>query len=654
MIRVFPDPHPDELFYSICARLSSRLNYSSCRHFLQDLFGCESVIASVVFPSHLDHFAAQLPKESGYTPEYFIEEHTLLPFYVPFLPQEQFHRLWHDICGQNGPATHMRSGIMASQIPLPEYLRFCPQCVKDDKRLVGECYWHRLHQIAGVEICPTHEVYLQKSNVRTRNRKNRHEYISAEYAIQDLSQMSTNSPFSLYHQAVLNIALDTSCLLQKLHISPNVKSLQSKYRSLLTRMDLATYGGRVDVSKFLQRFLDFYSPQFLKLLHCELEEHIHENWLLRLVHTPSGAQHPLYHLLLMRFLGYTAETFFTLEVENKPFGDGPWSCLNPICKYYHQNKIEDCHITYSQYVQGKPIATFSCTCGFTYSRTGPDRSATDHFKLTKIQAFGQVWEEELRNIWQDETMSLRSIAQRLGVDPLTVKRHATRLDLSGPRSVKRSHKQSGSVSSSTSPEAGVIKGEEQRAKWLAAIQDCPEGGINKVRGKLPAVYTWLYRNDWAWLKEHTPRTGKGARPSPNRVNWEQRDIHLAQEIEQASHHLKSLSERPTQITQAVLGREVGQLALLEQHQDRLPRTAALLADLVETREAFAIRKIAWLTQVYRSEGIYPERWKLIKDAGIGRHVTKPLVKEAVDRALQILQANLKGMISSNATIHSNI
>jgi Tn7-like transposition protein D/TniQ len=641
VISVFPDPYPDELFYSICARLSSRLNYSSCRHLLQDLFGCGSVIASVVFPSHLDHFTAQLPKVSGYTPEYFIEEHTLFPFYAPFLPKEQFHHLWRDICGQNGPATHMRSGIMASQIPLPEYLRFCPQCVKEDKRLVGECYWHRLHQIPGVEICPTHEVYLQKSNVRTRNRKNRHEYISAEYATQDLSQMPTNSPFSLSHQVLLNIAIDTSWLLRKLHISPDVKSLQSKYRSLLTSMDLATYRGRVDRSMLLQRFLDFYSPQFLKLLHCELEEHIHENWLLRLVHTPSGAQHPLFHLLLIRFLGYTAEAFFALEVENKPFGDGPWPCLNPVCEHYCQNKIEDCHITYSQYVQGKPIATFSCTCGFTYSRTGPDRSATDHFKLTKIQAFGQVWEEELRNIWSNETTSLRSISQRLGVDPMTVKRHATRLDLPFQRSARQPHKQSGQLSSSNSRETEVTKGEDQRAKWLAAIQGCPEGGINKVRSKLPAVYAWLYRNDRAWLKEHTPRTDKDTtRSSPNRVNWERRDIHLAQEIERASLHLKSLPERPIQITHAVLGREVGQLALLEQHQDKLPRTAALLKDLVETREAFAIRKIAWLTGVYRSKGIYPEKWQFVKDAGVARLLERAPVKDAIDTALQFLQVEL--------------
>jgi len=263
MIRVFPDPYPDELFYSICARLGSRLNYSSWRQFSLDLFGGDSVTASIILPSHLGYFAAQLPDGSDYTADYFIEEHTLFPFYAPFILPKQYHRLRQDICGQNGSAIHMYSGIMASSIPIPEFLRFCPQCIEEDKKLLGEGYWHRLHQIPGVEICPTHEVYLQNSPVRMRNRKSKQEYLSADYATQDLLQMPTNHP-SHYQQTLLNIAVDASWLLQNLHISHNFKSLQGKYRLLLANMDLATYGGKVNINLFHQSFLDFYPPQLLK------------------------------------------------------------------------------------------------------------------------------------------------------------------------------------------------------------------------------------------------------------------------------------------------------------------------------------------------------------------------------------------------------
>ncbi len=98
---------------------------------------------------------------------------------------------------------------------------------------------------------------------------------------------------------------------------------------VLAEIDLATSRGRVDVRMLLQMFKNCYPAQLLSLLNCELEEDIQENWLLRLVRTPHGAQHPLHHLLLMHFLGQTAESFFDYPGEDRPFGVGPWLCLNP-------------------------------------------------------------------------------------------------------------------------------------------------------------------------------------------------------------------------------------------------------------------------------------------------------------------------------------
>src|SRR5258708_14216506 len=174
MIGVFPDPYPDEILYSICARLCEHAGYSKHRIAMRDIFGCEAMIASVVLPSRLDDLVAPLPPGSAYTADYLIAEHSLLPFYSPFLPPERLSRLRQDMGGRKGPAIHMRSGIMASNVPLSNWLRFCPQCVVEDRDCHGERYLHRVHQVSGVEICPFHEVYLQDSNVRARNQKSRH------------------------------------------------------------------------------------------------------------------------------------------------------------------------------------------------------------------------------------------------------------------------------------------------------------------------------------------------------------------------------------------------------------------------------------------------------------------------------------------------
>jgi len=115
---------------------------------------------------------------------HILDDHSLLPFFAPFLPPERHSRLLKDMLGDNGPGVHMRAGLMASRVPLPQWLRFCTQCVEADRRKYGECYWHRIHQVPGVEICPLHKTWVRNSSARARNVQTRYEFISAESAIQ--------------------------------------------------------------------------------------------------------------------------------------------------------------------------------------------------------------------------------------------------------------------------------------------------------------------------------------------------------------------------------------------------------------------------------------------------------------------------------------
>ncbi len=645
MIGVFPDPHPDEIFYSICARLCQHVGYLSHRVAMRDLFGRETTTASIVLPSHLDDFVSRLPPESAYTSDYLIAEHTLLPLYSPFLPVERLSRLQQDMRGRNGPALHMRSGIMASSVPVPEWLRYCPQCVLDDRKKFGECYWHRVHQVPGVETCPFHEILLHRSDIRARHKKTRHEYISAEHAISNLghNQLDAQSP---YHQILLNIARDVYWLLHRLQTVPDLKLLQQRYRKLLSKVDLATYRGRVDVSMFLQIFKKYYPPQLLQLLHCELEDHVQETWLLRLVHTPSSTQHPLHHLLLIQFFGHTAKDFFDLSAEYKPFGDGPWPCLNPICNYYCQAFIQECQVRHSPNLSGRPIGIFSCECGFSYSRVGPDKGRDDQFKRNTINAYGTLWETRLRELWEDRTVSLRAIARQLGVDPLTIKRQAARIGLAFPRSVCtnliQEEPQKLSLPEIQLSEIAVL--EIKRNAWLTTMQAYPEAGMKILRGKNPSLYTWLYRNDKTWLQEHKPLPKKPKQQS-SRVDWEARDLQLAEEVRAVTLRLKNLPGRPVCITISSVGREIGRLALLQKHLDKLPKTADTLNSLIENREDFAIRRVYWVIEQYHNYHIKLSEWELIRKAGIERVSMLPAVKQAVETGLHLLSEHECGRIA---------
>lgn len=86
MISFFPDPYPDELLYSVCARFADRVQYPGESSVVWQLFGTRNGAAVVDLPSRLGHLVATLPPEHNYTVDQLIDDHTLLPFYSPFCP----------------------------------------------------------------------------------------------------------------------------------------------------------------------------------------------------------------------------------------------------------------------------------------------------------------------------------------------------------------------------------------------------------------------------------------------------------------------------------------------------------------------------------------------------------------------------------------
>ncbi len=637
MIGYFPAAYPDELLYSVCARCFDRMCYPGKQSIVQELFGTRTILACIELPSHLDKLVAALPAGHHYSADQLIDYHTLFPFYGPFLPPARLQRIRQDMHGSDEPTIHMRAGIMASHVPLPRWLRCCSLCVQEDEEVYGECYWHRIHQVPGVEVCPFHKVYLQNSNILAQNRETRYEFVSAKRAI---PQMVLQEPVSidLNHEVLLSVALDALWLLRQHHLSQGPQSLYRRYSQLLTGLDLATYKGRVFISEFQQKFRSYYSPDILEILGCKIDERVNENWLVRLVRKSDNAQHPLHHMLLIHFLGHSVETFFNIPCASRPFGEGPWPCLNSASNHYQQYQIQHCQVDYSQYVHSRPVGTFSCACGFIYSRIGPDTSPKDCYKFSRVKSFGGIWEERLQLLWGDETVSLRGIAKQLGVDPLTVKRHATRIGLLFPRPggtclpLKEAQQLRGC--NSHIPEPDTV--ENCRSAWLAALEAEPEDSLMRLRQKAPKIYSWLYRNDKAWLEGNRPLRKSRGHLHFTPVDWESRDIQIASDVQSAVTRLKVKQGRPKQITLSAIGRDIGQLALLQQHLDRLPLSARLLAESVETREEFAVRRVQWVVEQCLQEETNPSRWTLIKRAGVERIAAYPAVHNATEIGLRVL------------------
>lgn len=639
MIGHIPTTNPDELLYSLCARYAARVRYPSKKSVLLDLFGTHNVIASVGLPCRIGLLREAIPSGSDLTIRRVIDEHTLLPYFAPFIPAGRVAQLRRDMEGSGGTRVYSRSGVMAGRLPAPERFRFCPACKTEDEKGCGETYWHRLHQLPGIEVCSSHLTFLENSSLGLRIGRKHHQFFTAKQATLAMPVRYVDIE-NQKHLILLQLTRDTQWLLENPSAGTSLEALHIRYLRLLIDRELVTYTGSVHVKKLLDQFSNYYSPALLKHLHCELRGSDVEksNWLLRLVRRPRHAHHPLYHLLLIQFLGCTVEEFFHLPEELSPFGRGPWPCLNPAAAHYRRPVIME-HQLGDRLRYGKPMGKFNCRCGFAYARTGPDSSPEERFRIGRVISFGQVWEDTLKRLWHDPLLSISEIGRRLGVDPLTVRRHAARLTLPLSRSDKRLK---------PLPRATQLKGKAvsvawenkrrgYRSKWLFAIKQEREITLKALRRNLPREYAWLLHNDSEWLAEHKPRP-KRRNPPTTSVDWKRRDAEYAAAVRVAASRLKDTPGRTAQVTRTAIGRTLGAITLLRQKLHKMPLTAQVLEGAIETREQYAVRRVWWAADFYLEKDMLPPEWQFVMRANVYSFRGIPAVKCAIEDAMTVLRS----------------
>ena len=542
MIPSFPDPYPDELFYSLCARFTDRLDYQSDNAVLRDLFGLIELSAQVDLPNHLEDFVARLQPGHALSVDRLIDDHTLLPFYGWFVPAPRLGRLRHYMRGAKRTATYLAAGLARSNKARASHFRFCLLCVEEDRQHFGECYWHRIHQVSEVVVCPVHSVPLEPSSVPLWHRVNRKQFISAERAIPKKLSSASSSTIAC-EQILLHIAQNAAWLLTRCTFNPDLDSLYSHYEIALSNMGLTTHSGRALPSAIEREFGRRYSSRTLKLLHCELGTTKKKTWITHLFQQRERLHPPLYHLLLVHFLGYRLEELLGLRCERKPFGQGPWPCLNFASDHHRQPTIEECHVTIQR--SGPLLGTFACSCGFVYTRKGPDHSLENRYRRHDIKSVGHVWEGRLRQLWSDPTISLEGMGKQLGVATDTVKRHGARLGLTFPPAGSRAFRpvKITEPNSKGHPSAPARRSKYRRA-WIQAVRDNPGEGKWAISRKIPRIYDWLIRHDNKWLKANSPAVARRARRSVSQIDWQDRDARLAQDVAESAKKFLS-SSRPS-------------------------------------------------------------------------------------------------------------
>jgi hypothetical protein len=616
-----------------------------------ELFGTKDTYASVDLNCNLEYFISNLPAGHSYTVNTLIDNHTLLPFYTPFLPSERVAFARKSMAGTNGSVLRASLGLNLSSVKPRGWLRFCPLCTIDDREKFGEFYWHRLHQVSGVEVCPSHNIFLENSRAPIRNRFNPTVYIPADQAIYSVTPRPLN-PNDDSHQHLLALAKDVAWLLDQKNLAPGFQVIYSVFKTLLTDMGLSTFRRRRN-QDILSTFTSKFSDALLKQLQCELDSSKRHSWLNRIIVDlyQYRAHHPLRYLLLILFTGHTAESFFRMCADISPsdvsiggsFGVGPWHCLNPACKYFRIPVIETYQIETAKKPSGA-LGLFSCTCGFTYTRRATDSSSNRVNSTHHVRNYGLVWESHLRRYWDDTKLTLREIGRKLGVNHSTVRHHATRLGLRG--SARRVLVIDSDLEKRLqhAKAAEIRNRKDCRKQLLLALKKHPNVNRTNLRLKiLPSgVYDWLFHHDREWVESKLPPPRRLGRPKVQ-MNNDIRDLELATEVRRSADRLKTDPGRPVRITKNTIGKDINRVRLFYDSRllTRFPLTVTALKESVETRIDFAIRRIRWAAACFQQENITPSWTQLPYRAALGMDIWYvPQVKAVIDEAWLALQQRL--------------
>lgn len=289
----FPRLYPDELLYSAMARCRVHLGIINHKVFLNQVFANPLATAITDLPNHLQALSENLREGLSLSPIELAYQHTLLPIYGPFMPEERRKRLLAAMLAEDSDSVIGLAGITTCLIKWPTFLRYCPYCLSEMADIYGEFYWKREWQLTGVITCTKHGICLLDSNVPYR-RLERHEFLPASPENCSDRRNITWAPRG--HEAF--VAGVRSLLTMTETRSPNYSQWSLFYHRLAAEQG-AVRGAQVRIPELWYRFGQIHSTDYLSSVLPTYNTTTAPGWFLALFRKHRKSFSFLQHLLVL-------------------------------------------------------------------------------------------------------------------------------------------------------------------------------------------------------------------------------------------------------------------------------------------------------------------------------------------------------------------
>jgi len=610
----FPTPYMDETLYSVICRYHLRSGNSSATDTMRQLWGEYFSITSISFMMRVDAITEKLNPKSGIDSTILIWEHTLYPYVYISLKESRAFDVYQMIRGDES----MLSGIdcragLTSKRNIKKYLRYCPVCAKEDLEEQGETYWHRVHQLQGVFVCPKHNVATYDSKISIASTRWR--FWPAN--IESLGiEIDREDVLLKYHNQLFALSCDSAWIMNYAKDIGFKEVLTEKYHSILKTKGFSNVGGRTDHERLCKAVADFYGLDFLQfILNVTLEESL--LWVKKIVLLSSKGVRPIHHILFIRFLCGTPQKFMETNSVWEPYGQAPWPCHNRICPYFMQDVIESIEIKNNN---GYCRADFICPyCGFTYRRKRPVSKEDQYEKNVKIIRFGHFWEQKLKECLCEKKLNITDTSRIMKCTKGTIYMHAQKLGL-----IKKSqHVKILKYNLQNKNAKFELTVHQRRDAIKKLIELQPKIRRSELRIANQRDYEWLRNNDKEWFDAFVP-------PRQDlKTDWNKRDEDWLETITKIYEKMAADPNNLIRISIYSLLNEAGlEKNSIYMYNEKLPKTMTFLNENIETKDDWRRRKIDIAIRKLLSEGKLTSNTRIHREAGISYKEFKKHIKYA--------------------------
>lgn len=619
---IFPSLLPNELFYSAAARFQERMQFRSAGAVRAALFGAKDVTTAVDLPGHLQRFLDRLPPDHPYTVSELIRKHTLFPFYAPFVPGDRAPGAFELLRDGESRGVHSLLNVTGSAVAAPQNLRYCPDCIESQRDEFGTAYWHRLHQVPGVVVCPEHEAPLYESKVERRSRIDRYGYRALSETVVSAGTPIEVSDADLKHH--VSIAREAEWLLESEPFTVDLLALRSVYRRIARATGWMSSINQVMTQALERAVLDYYGIAFFATAGVRYSRAgSGDTWVSRVFQLPVFVHAPMRHLVIMNFFDLHAPELLQLEKMNGdsdgdaannidgngrsptmlPVNANDSPCRNPVCSRFDATGVLALAAC-SGGARQVPVQCPMCRFAYWYDTNCP--------RVWGLVETGAEWDAELRRLVLETDASQGCIAKSLGVSTNLLVRLAWEKGITRARWVPWKW----SVPRRTG-ERGVseAKRRQHRSSMAKLVRNHPGVPRVELRAMNPTAYAWLDRNDPEWLESALPKKRPAGGYRSN--SWANKDEALVPRIREAVAVLLSADSRPHRVTVKSIADQMGMGVTLQGMLPNIPQSRELIKKSLESATDIALRRIRWAAAQFVSELTLPSTaYVLAKRAGM--------------------------------------